>query len=173
MALRQPLETNPRSGVVIGALVGLVVIAAAVGAVLLVKSGDACCPVRRVSTQSGSLPPTVQATLERDAGEFADANSESVPSSAEAVLTTRQASLDALGGGTVDSNQPVYLVQMEGRFVANSAPRPNGADAPTGTTFWFLYDPAAEMTLDWGLGEQRADLTQLGEIVEIHPTETS
>jgi len=36
-----------------------------------------------------------------------------------------------------------------------------------------LYDPAAEMTLDWGLGEQRADLTQLGEIVEIHPTETS
>ena len=148
---------------------GLVVIAAAVGAILLMKSGDACCPVSRA--QSGSLTPTVRTTLEQEAGEFADANSESVPSSAEAVQTTRQASLDALGGDIVDSDQPVYLVQMEGRFVANSAPRPYGADAPTGTTFWFLYDPAEDMTLDWGLGDHRADLTQLGEVVAIHPAE--
>ncbi len=161
MALRQPLQTRPRSGFIIGSLVGLVVVAAAGGLLLLTHSADAA---------TDSLPSALKITLEREAGEFAEANGGSVPSSAEAVLTTRQTSQDALGGDIVSSDQPVYLVQMEGSFVANAAPRPYGAEAPTGRTFWFLYDPAAQMTLDWGLGDHRADLTQLGDVFEIRPT---
>lgn len=162
MAVSQPPQSRWRPGLLVGSLVGLVLAAAAAGVFLLMRSADACCP-----------SPGVRANLEREAGEFADANGGSVSSSAEAVLTTRQASQDALGGDIVDSDQPVYLVQMEGRFVANAAPRPYGADAPTGTTFWFLYDPAEDVTLDWGLGDQPADLTQLGEVFEIRPTAPS
>lgn len=86
-------------------------------------------------------------TLEQIAGELA-AESGEVPSSADVVLTSRQRSQDALGGDVVDSDQPVYLVQMQGTFVLYAVPIPYGEEAPTGSALWFVFDPKT--------GERRA-----------------
>jgi hypothetical protein len=107
-------------------------------------------------------------SLEERAGRMAVFANGDVPSTAEVVLTTRQTSQDLVAGGDVVlSDQPVYLVQMEGEF---TAPRhPQGVDAPTGTTLWFVVDVATGEQLDMGVGPQSQDLSTLGGVSTITP----
>ena len=108
--------------------------------------------------------------LERRAGDLAAQNGGNIPTTAEVVLTKRQESQDLVAGGDeVGSNEPVYLVQMEGSFVVNAAPIPSGAEAPTGSTLWFLVDAESGQSLDWGLGLKPEDLSKLGEVSQITP----
>jgi hypothetical protein len=122
----------------------------------------------------GALHPMpngdIRATLESQAGRLAAENGGTVPSTADVVLTTRQAAMDVEGGDIVDSDQPVYMVQMQGEFVVNTASYPSGVEAPTGSVLSFLYDPEAARLMDWGVGEQSADLASLGEVWQITPT---
>ncbi len=150
---------------------------------LLGVADDVCCPSWQPVVESQSSPsvevadgqwpavPTdgMRATLEREAAEFATANGGAIPASAEVVLTTRQTALNTAGGGDiVNSDEPVYLLQMLGEFTS-SGPRPLGAAAPKGSVFWFLYDPAQRTTVDWGLGREPTDLSMLGEVSQIEP----
>lgn len=122
----------------------------------------------------GALHPMpydeLRATLESEAGRLAKENGGTVPSIADVVLTTRQAAMNVEGGDIVDSDQPVYMVQMQGKFVVNTGPYPSGVEAPTGGVLFFLYDPETGGVLDWGVGDHPADLASLGEVWQITPT---
>jgi len=113
----------------------------------------------------------VKQALEENAGRLAADNGGKIPQRAEVVLTTRQASQKAVSGGAeVSTDQPVYLVQMEGTFTASAAPIPAGVDPPTGGSLWFLFDPATGETADWGIGTATVDIGVLGQVSEIEPS---
>jgi hypothetical protein len=103
------------------------------------------------------------------AGEMAVQNHGEVPETASVVLSTRQKSQDVVSGGNrVSSDQPVYLVQMEGRFTVEG-PIPAGVEPPSGSTLWFLLDAETKQRLDWGVGLKPEDLSVLGEVSAISP----
>ena len=70
------------------------------------------------------------------------------------VATRRQAANREAGGDIVDSNQPVYLVAVRGRFVDRMASVPSGAAAPRGTVLTLVLDRAHVRVLDLGVGNR-------------------
>ena len=67
------------------------------------------------------------------------------------VATRRQAANREAGGDIVDTNQPVYLVAVRGRFVDRMASVPPGASAPRGTVLTLVLDRAHLQVLDLGV----------------------
>jgi hypothetical protein len=144
------------------------VVVTIVGAAILAAGALA---VSIAGTKFDSIPTGDTKTfLEQTAGELAVENGAEVPATADVVLTGREDSQKVVGGDELGSeNEPVYLVQMEGKFAANAVPLPAGAEAPTGTSLWFLVDAPTLQRLDWGLAQQPGDLSQLGEVSQITP----
>ena len=70
------------------------------------------------------------------------------------VATRRQAANREAGGDIVDSNQPVYLVAVRGRFVDRMASVPPGAAAPRGTVLTLVLDRAHLRVFDLGVGNR-------------------
>jgi hypothetical protein len=70
------------------------------------------------------------------------------------VATRRQAANRIAGGDIVDSNQPVYLVAVRGRFVDRMASVPPGASAPRGTVLTLVLNRGHLQVLDLGVGNQ-------------------
>ena len=70
------------------------------------------------------------------------------------------------GGISEDQGQLIVAVQMRGRFVGYGAKVPLGHDLPTGSVLQVDID-AAGRVLHWGVGDQVADLAQLGEVVRL------
>jgi hypothetical protein len=68
------------------------------------------------------------------------------------LATRRQAANRVAGGDIVDSNQPVYLVAVRGRFVDRMASVPMGAASPRGTVLTLVLDRAHLRVLDVGVG---------------------
>jgi len=85
----------------------------------------------------------------------------------DAVLTTRQAAVTATSGDVVNTNQPAYLVQLQGHFTALGASVPPGAKLPTGTYLMFIVDASSGLVSDWGVSDRKADLSALGSVIAL------
>lgn len=85
----------------------------------------------------------------------------------EAVLTTRQAAVTATSGDLVNSNEPSYLVQLQGNFTALGASVPPGGKLPTGTFLTFIVDASTGRVTVWGVSNRRADLSALGSVIAL------
>jgi hypothetical protein len=84
----------------------------------------------------------------------------------EAVLTTRQAAVTATSGDLVNSDEPSYLVQLQGNFTALGASVPPGAKLPTGTFLTFIVASTGRVTV-WGVSNRKADLSALGSVIAL------
>lgn len=109
--------------------------------------------------------PQAPAFLVALAAREAAGNCDSHPDSAVYLRTTRQTA-EAMAGDGVDSDQPVYLVQLRGHFVDYGA---HGIyrrrdDFPRGTAVTFNVDARTHGILDFGIGGPAAGLPQLGEV---------
>jgi hypothetical protein len=88
-------------------------------------------------------------------------------SASQAVLTTRQQAATVTAGDTVNSDQGVYLVQLQGQFTAVAASMPHGQLAPTGQYLTFTVDASTGDVLDWSVGDHFSDLSTLGPVAAI------
>jgi hypothetical protein len=72
-------------------------------------------------------------------------------------------------GDLVQGNQPVWVIQVEGstHFLCNACSRPQGAAAPRGRYLTLVLDATTLQTLDDGIGPTRADLGQLGTVIDL------
>jgi hypothetical protein len=85
----------------------------------------------------------------------------------DAVLTTQQAAVTATSGELVNTNQPAYLVQLQGHFIALNASVPSGAKLPTGTYLIFIVDASSGSVIDWGVSSRKANLFALGSVIAL------
>jgi hypothetical protein len=85
----------------------------------------------------------------------------------EAVLTTRQAAVTATSGDLVNTNEPAYLVQLQGQFTALDASVPPGQSLPTGTYLNFIVDATGGSVTDWGVTNRQANLSALGSVIAL------
>jgi len=90
---------------------------------------------------------------------------------AQAVRSTHARAVAVTSGGIIEGDQPVWVIQVEGvgEFVCNSCSVPAGASAPHGRFQTFVVDASTFRTLDFGLSDTDANLTQLGTVVTLHP----
>jgi hypothetical protein len=120
----------------------------------------------------GPPPPTAAqvAALKTAALAFAKANGDPRPLRGELVGGTRS---DAVGllmnGAGVDTDPDVYAVQLEGDFIGNQFPQPEGAPPLKGRFLTIVYDATTGDLLDWGISNQRHDLAALGQSQTILP----
>ena len=85
----------------------------------------------------------------------------------DAVLTTQQAAATATSGDLVNSDEPSYLVQLQGNFTALGASVPSGAKLPTGTFLTFTVDASSGAVTGWGVSNREADLSALGSVIRL------
>jgi hypothetical protein len=148
-------------------------------ALVMVAVAAVCAGIFVSSSARGGQWPAVPegeqlASLESLASSITWSNvqsSDDFPSQASAVLTTRQKALNLSDGGVVDSDQPVYMVQVSGKFVSSES-IPPGVEAPTGEVLWIMYDPATRLPVDQGIGNHPVELAKLGDVFEIQLSPT-
>jgi hypothetical protein len=146
--------------------------ATALFAILIGLSLGACATSTHNSNEPTAPTGATLTKMENTAWSFASLNGGDVPKTADVVLSSRQSSENTVGGGDqVDSNQSVYVVQMAGRFIAYMASRPPGAKAPRGAALSFNFDPATGQVTDWGIDAKPYDLSALGHVFQIAPTQ--
>jgi hypothetical protein len=129
--------------------------AAALAWGLAVAAGLAAAGCATSPAAAGSpVPARAIARLTLIADRAARASGDAAPAWMTAVLTTHAKALTSAtpgdfvpGGGRVR----VFLVTMRGRFVANAAPGPSGAAAPTGRYLSLVVDATTFQVLDSGL----------------------
>jgi hypothetical protein len=100
------------------------------------------------------VPASAISRLTAIASRAAKASGDSAPTWATAVLTTHAKALTSATPGDLIPGADgtlVFLVAMRGHFVANAAPRPPGAAAPTGTYLSVVVDARTFRVLDYGL----------------------
>jgi hypothetical protein len=115
--------------------------------------------------QKGPPPatPGQLATFKSTALEFAQANGDANPTHGELVGATRAPAVALLmNGAGVDADANVYAVQLQGRFTGYQLPQPSGAPPLKGRFLTIVYDASTGDLLDWGISNQRHELTALG-----------
>jgi hypothetical protein len=126
--------------------------------------------VAGISMQAGASLPDVpeagmRSTLSTTALRFAALNGATAPTSARVVLSQRDIANALMAPGTeMPTTEPVYVVQMEGKFVGHMAKIPPGASLPTGDALWFVVSPVDGQVTDWGISSSPADLSKLGQV---------
>jgi hypothetical protein len=86
------------------------------------------------------------------------------PESIQYVATDRQAAIAATSGGSVDSDQPVYLVVAIGKFAAQGVAPPGSTTVPTGSVMILVLDAQTLDITDWGVTTIVPKLTPLGQV---------
>ncbi|MGH2442328.1 MAG: hypothetical protein ACRDFX_04085 [Chloroflexota bacterium] len=116
---------------------------------------------RASASATGGVPAWLVALASRAAA----LNGVPHPTHAEAVFTTRQRAIEAQSAGWVASDQPAYLVVLQGDFADTHARTPNGQTI-YGTVMTLIVDPVTRGTLDYGLGYHLPDMSQLGPVTD-------
>ena len=146
-------------------ILGLVLIAAAAGAAGVIAAANSPSRSASVQTRAGAaFPPDAQelAYLREVALRVAADTGDPHPTSGRVWASTRVRANVLVSGDRVDTDQPTYVLVVEGDFVANNAPRPAGAPAPTGSVVTLVLDPSIGGVLDFGVRNSVPDLTALG-----------
>jgi hypothetical protein len=92
-----------------------------------------------------------------------------MPSTAFWVASRRQEAVRVTSGDWVNSDQPVYVVEITGHFTARDVSVPVGAKSPTGTVATFVIARATDSGLDFGLTTRRSALGKLGHVNDLLP----
>ncbi len=116
---------------------------------------------------SGSDDATM-AKLRAIARHAAEANSGHADR-AEAVKTTHATGERVVSGAGVQGEQPVWIVQVEGTFTCNSCSHLFRGSAIRGHYLTITVDAATWRDTDFGIGDGRADLAKLGQVVDVTP----
>jgi hypothetical protein len=109
-------------------------------------------------TAGSPVPASAISRLTAIASRVAKANGGSAPAWTTAALTTHAKALTSATPGDIVPGADgvlVFLVTMRGHFVANAAPRPPGAAAPTGRYLSIVVDAKTFQMLDFGLSPQQ------------------
>lgn len=118
--------------------------------------------------------PRLRAIAER----FARLNGGHALTQATAVLTTHRKALTSATPGDLvpgSGGVPVYLVTMQGHFVAYGVSVPAGASAPTGRYASLVLDTSTFDSMDLGIGENPPPVSpaSLGPVTDLlHPGTT-
>jgi hypothetical protein len=113
----------------------------------------------------GSAPDRVTVSrIEAVAMRLATAMGDDDPDSGRAYATTRKTANLAAAQAEVDSDQPVYLIVLRGDFVAVGGPKlpPGNVPDATGHILRLVWDPATNMTTDFGIGDNEPNTAKLG-----------
>jgi hypothetical protein len=99
------------------------------------------------------VPASAIQRLTLIADNVAKANGGAAPARVSVVITTREKALTSTNGGRVFSGEQtiVYLVSMEGQFVARGASRPPRAKVPTGNYLSIVLNAETFEAMDFGL----------------------
>ena len=124
-------------------------------------------PTTPLTEGTGPVPASAIDRLTALSIELASESDDSAPKAAWAVFTARQDADLLASGAYVNSNQPVYLVQIQGQFTALDASRPAGQQTPTGRFLTYVVDAATWLVLDSGVGDQSIDLSVLGPVTTL------
>ena len=133
---------------------------ACVVAAIVVATGFATTRGQRRASPPG--PETI-AQLRAKTVDWASQNDEPRPGGGRVVATTR----NSFYGGNVDSDQPVYVVQVHGRFVGYRFPTPRGKPLRRGTVLVLVYDAQTLEITDWELQPADHDLSAYGDVVSL------
>lgn len=96
----------------------------------------------------------------------AKANGDPRPTLIQHVLSTRRRAVQVTSGGDlVNGHEPVYAVEVRGRFLAADAPSPVGASPPRGSVLTLVLRASTGKPLDFGLSNKSAHLERLGRVV--------
>jgi hypothetical protein len=118
-----------------------------------------------VSQAAAARPPAfVVAAAKREAAALGDPR----PTSAQYVLTRREAAVKASSGATVTSNPPVYLIVLTGRFETGPV-GPAPGRIVTGTFATEVLDAATGSDTDFGVGSQPVSIRSLGLVGDLLP----
>jgi hypothetical protein len=104
------------------------------------------------------------AQLRESAREFAAGMGDSTPSSIEYVTGNRKQVVLALSGDEVEGDTNVDAIIMHGSFVANHAPRPSEAVAPSGTVLTLVINATTGELTDFGLQNTEPNIAALGPV---------
>jgi len=121
------------------------------------------------------VPPSAIPKLAAIAKRFARINGGHALTQATAVFTTHRKALTSATPGDLvpgSGGVPVYLVTMQGRFVAYGASGPVGAAAPTGKYASLVVDARTFDVLDLGIGPKPPPVSpeSLGAVTDLlHP----
>jgi hypothetical protein len=104
---------------------------------------------------------------------IAKGNGDATPAQVTVVLTTHaQALTSATPGDTVPGTGKirVYLITMQGHFVATDVSRPSGAAAPSGRYISVVVDASTFSGLDFGIGPNPPPVSpaSLGPVTYLH-----
>jgi hypothetical protein len=83
------------------------------------------------------------------------------------VLTTRQDANTIASGAVVSSDQPAYLIELEGTFTLTTAHAPKGQAVPQGRYLTMVVDAATGLILDTGITGHAVDLSALGPVADM------
>jgi len=119
------------------------------------------------------VPASAVPRLTALAGRAAALNGDATPTQVTAVLTTHAKALtSATPGDTVPgtSRTRVYLITMQGHFVANDVSVPAGAAAPKGRYISVVVDAKTFRGLDFGIGPNPPPVSpaSLGPVTFLH-----
>jgi hypothetical protein len=90
---------------------------------------------------------------------------EVAPRSMKHVESTRATAVLAMSrGDVVPEVNEVFLIEMEGDFVDEHAPRPPGMPAPAGSVLTVIVDAYTGQTTDIGISDRKTDLATLGPV---------
>ena len=119
---------------------------------------------------TSSTAPSIAAQLLTIVQSTAELNGGFAPADVRYVATDRQSAVSLDYPITVDSDQPVYLVEFDGPVVADMASIPAGASTPTGHAMYLVIDRATMRVTDWGVieaGNPDINLSLLGTVTSI------
>jgi hypothetical protein len=124
------------------------------------------CPKPAQASVSASSAMTADApsALRKVALDLAAHNGDARPRAVTYVATHRQAAIAATthGQDAVPSDQPVYLIRVDGNFRGWQAKTPAGHPRPTGNVLTAAVDPATGRVVDWSIQHTGTDIAQLG-----------
>ncbi len=136
-------------------------------AAILVVAGALVVGAWTLGTSSSShrstLTPTdrrIQAVALHIARELGDRS----PTRIAWVASRHRAAERVASGDWVDTNQPVYLVALRGRFIDRMASVPPGGKPPRGTVLTLALDRTHLSVLDLGLSGRWPRLSELGPV---------
>ena len=89
------------------------------------------------------------------------------PTYAGYVETTREEAQSFAAATPMEDSQPVYLVELRGKFVAHGAHVPPGRPLPVGTVATFTVDVTSGQVLDFGINDLTLDLSRLGTVHDL------
>jgi hypothetical protein len=147
---------RPRRTVLIGASALALVVGGSAGALALGQSVSA--PAAALSNPEAAA--TAQAALPNVMATVSSSGTTQV----SIVQSTRQQANTLISGDWVDSDQPVVVVSLTGRFTYLDASGGPGQAAPSGTSLTFTVDDATGQRLDLSVTNSAPDLTALGTV---------